>query len=196
MIGYDFDKTILSCDSTFAFYKYCLSRNPSMWGNMFYQAGIGIAYTMGAMKKTVYKEKMFSFLKHVKNIDKMLEGFWKKYSKKVYPYYLRQRRQDDVIISASPEFLIQPLLNKINPTATLIASRVDPYTGKYDGLNCYGVEKKNRFIEVFGDIKLEAFYSDSLSDMPMFTQSEHQFIVKKGGQIERLNAFIKMFNGL
>ena len=194
MIGYDFDKTILACDSTVEFYKFCLKRTPRLWINVFYQMGIGLAFKLGLMKKTTYKEKMYSFLKYVKNIDQTIEKFWDKMQGKVYKYYLRQRRDDDVIISASPEFLLKPIIDRINPNATLIASRVNKFTGKYTGLNCYGVEKLNRFHEVYGDVRLEAFSSDSMSDAPMFRQAEKQYLIKKG-QIQRIDTISKIMNG-
>ena len=195
MIGYDFDKTILSKDSTVEFYKFCLARTPRLWANLFYQAGIGIIFKLGFMKKTAYKEKMFSFLRHIKNVDKMVAEFWKKHEKYVNKFYFKTRRPDDVIISASPEFLLEPIVAKINPTATLIGSRVDKHTGEYTGLNCYGAEKVNRFVQVYGDIRLEAFFSDSMSDMPMFKLADKQYLVKKG-QIERLDLFTRIIQGL
>ena len=44
-----------------------------------------------------------------------------------------------MIISASPEFLIAPIANQLG--VRYIASKLNPETGTYDGLNCYGDEK-------------------------------------------------------
>ncbi len=45
------------------------------------------------------------------------------------------RKEDDVIISASPEFLLRPICNRLG-IRHLIASRVDARSGAYDGQNC------------------------------------------------------------
>ena len=60
---------------------------------------------------------------------------------------------------------------------TCIASRVDPQTGKYDGLNCHGAEKVRRFREAFPDGVIERFYSDSLSDTPLARLASEAFLV-------------------
>ena len=62
----------------------------------------------------------------------------------------------------------------------LIASRVDPKTGKYTGFNCYGEEKLLRLREVFPDAEVDSFYSDSLSDAPLAYISKQAFLVKNG----------------
>lgn len=179
MNGYDFDKTILNGDSTLRFYFYCLPRYPILWLNLFYQIFVGLEYLFRIINKTKYKQKFYSFLKYVKDIDFRIEKFWDRQEKNIYEYYLKQKKENDVIISASPEFLLKPIINRINPSATLIASRVDKITGKYTGINCWGKEKVERFRAVFRDIKLNSFYSDSMSDKPMFLLAKDQFLVSK-----------------
>ena len=63
-----------------------------------------------------------------------------------------------------------------------MASVVDEHTGKYSGINCHGEEKVRRYREMFGDIKIHEFYSDSYSDTPLAKISEKAFIVK-GNQL-------------
>ena len=96
---------------------------------------------------------------------------------KIKPFYKNQQQKDDVIISASPEFLLAPICKtlKIN---YLMASVVDEHTGKYSGINCHGKEKVRRYREMFGDTKIHEFYSDSYSDTPLAKISEKAFIVK------------------
>ena len=95
----------------------------------------------------------------------------------IKPFYKNQQQKDDVIISASPEFLLAPICKtlKIN---YLMASVVDEHTGKYSGINCHGEEKVRRYREMFGDTKIYEFYSDSYSDTPLAKISEKAFIVK------------------
>ncbi|MCQ2565113.1 MAG: hypothetical protein MJ152_04600 [Clostridia bacterium] len=48
------------------------------------------------------------------------------------------------------------------------------------GENCYGKAKVDAFVEKFGNVKLDAFYSDSLSDLPMMKMSKESYLTKNG----------------
>lgn len=174
---YDFDKTIYDGDSTADFYIFSLKRHkkilllaPSLIGAFlkFYVFKIGT--------KTQFKEKMYKFLKYC-DIQKDITDFWNINIDKIKPFYKNQQQKDDVIISASHEFLLAPICKtlKIN---YLMASVVDEHTGKYSGINCHGEEKVRRYREMFGDTKIHEFYSDSYSDTPLAKISEKAFIVK------------------
>ena len=174
---YDFDKTIYDGDSTANFYIFSLKRHkkilllaPSLIGAFlkFYVFKIGT--------KTQFKEKMYKFLKYC-DIQKDINDFWNINIDKIKPFYKNQQQKDDVIISASPEFLLAPICKtlKIN---YLMASVVDEHTGKYSGINCHGEEKVRRYREMFGDTKIHEFYSDSYIDTPLANISEKAFIVK------------------
>ena len=115
------------------------------------------------------------------DMDAELVRFWDGHIKNVKKWYLDMKREDDVIISASPEFLLAECCRRLG-IKHLIASRVDPKTGKYEGLNCYGDEKPKRFDEYFGAERrgeIEAFYSDSYSDVPMAVIAKRAYLVKK-----------------
>ena len=75
-----------------------------------------------------------------------------------------------------PEFLLAPIAAQLG--ARLIASRVDPFTGQYDGENCHGAEKVRRFQAEFGGARPDAFYSDSLSDAPMARLATRAYLVR------------------
>ena len=96
----------------------------------------------------------------------------------IYPWYMAQRRPDDLVISASPEFLLRPVADRLG--FALIASRVDPATGRTEGLNCHGEEKLRRFRARYGDAPVERFYSDSLSDAPMARAAREAFMIRRG----------------
>ena len=52
------------------------------------------------------------------------------------------------------------------------------------GKNCYGKVKLERFGQDFPNIKLDAFYSDSLSDLPMKAVSRDFYLVS-GENVEK-----------
>ena len=181
MVVYDFDKTIYDGDSTLDFYLFCLKKKPLLARYIPFQLLALIKYLLGIFGKTKFKEHFYCFLKGSKNTDLLVNEFWKRNIGKIMPWYLRQKTEKDVIISASPEFLLKPACDKIG-IQHLIASRVCPKTGAYSGENCYGAEKVIRFREVFGDSAISSFYSDSLSDAPLAEIAEHSYIVKKDSQ--------------
>lgn len=163
---YDFDNTIYDGDSTKEFYFYCLKRNKIIILLLFKQC-LGIfLYKMGFIDKTRMKEYFFCFLTKVSNVESIVEQFWNIKSIKIKEWYLKQKQDTDVIISASPDFLLKPICSQLG-IKSLIASKVDKKTGKFNGANCYGVEKVNRFYQEYKDGKICKFYSDSISDKPM-----------------------------
>ena len=126
--------------------------------------------------------EIFLSLKGIKNIDKKIEEFWLRNEKKIKQWYLNQKNKEDVVISASPEWLLSPIINKLG--INLIATKVNKETGRFNSLNCYGKEKVKRFKEKFPNVEIENFYSDHHSDTPMFLISKNAWIVK-GEKIEK-----------
>lgn len=173
---FDFDKTIYDGDSTADFFMWCFRHHPK---TLLYLPMIGCAslryYTFRIGTKTEFKEKMYRFLKAIDG-EKDVERFWSEKMSGIKQFYREIHRDDDVIISASPEFLLKPLEEKLR--ITVIASKVDIHTGGYDGLNCYHAEKVKRFRELFPDGKIEAFYSDSYSDEPLALLADKAYIVE------------------
>ena len=172
---FDFDDTIFYGDSTRAFIFRSFRRHPK---TLLYIPKIAISaliyYVFHIGTKTLFKERMYSFLKACDG-ERDVEEFWTENLDKIKPYYLSMHRNDDVIVSASPEFLLKPLEKKLD--ITVIASKVDIHTGKYDGLNCYHEEKVSRFRKVFPDAQIDSFYSDSYSDEPLALLARHAYIV-------------------
>lgn len=176
MNAYDFDKTIYKNDSTADFYIFCIKKNPVLFFSLFKTAAAAANYYIFKRgSKTKFKERMYSFLSKI-NAEALAEKFWDENIKKIKKFYLLQQRPNDIIISASPEFLLKPVCERLN-IKHLIASRVDPNSGKYSGINCSGNEKVRRFYERFPDEKVEKFYSDSHSDDPMAAIAEQSFMV-------------------
>ena len=96
-------------------------------------------------------------------------------------WYLAQKRDDDLIISASPEFLLRPITEKLG--VQLIATRMDSRTGRITGNNCHDSEKISRFLRDYPNGSVDVFYSDSLSDSPMAWFASKAFLVKEGREL-------------
>lgn len=176
---YDFDKTIFPKDSTTAFYFFCLRRYPQIARHWPYQMWAALCYATGRNTKTQMKQKLYRFMDDLPKTEALAEEFWAHNAAKIHPWYLAQKTADDVVISASPDFLLRPICSQLG-IGTLIASLVDPKTGKYSGLNCYGEEKVLRFMNMYPPDSVDEFYSDSLSDTPMAMLAKKAFLVKHG----------------
>lgn len=174
---YDFDNTILKGDSTVLFYGYCLVHHPKVWLDAPGQIMNAALFLLKRREKLAFKERMFRFLQYVDDVDAALEKFWAKNFRRVKKWYREMHRPDDVVISASPEFLVRPACEKLG-IIYIMGSPVDKKTGKYSGLNCHGEEKVVRFRAVFPEGHINDFFSDSYSDTPLAKLAERAWMVK------------------
>ena len=173
---YDFYDTIYASDSTVDFFFYCLKKKPAIIRYVPRQIFGACRYALKRITKEEFKEAFFVFLSALNEPEEYVEAFWNANEKKIKPWYQKQKRVDDMIISASPQFLIEPMGERLN-IQKVIASPVDIHTGKYFGSNCKGEEKVRRFYEYLPDGVIEEFYSDSHSDLPMAKIAQKSFLV-------------------
>lgn len=177
---YDFDKTIYRGDSSCDFYWFCLRRHKKIVCRLPAQTAAFVRhYLLHTISKTQMKEIFYQYFRDIPDMERELQLFWSTHAKKIEPYYLAQQRPDDVIISASPAFFLQPICHELG-ISRLIASEVDGKTGYYSGENCHGAEKVKRFFAQHPNEQIEQFYSDSLSDSPMAALAEEAYLVKNG----------------
>ncbi len=177
---YDFDKTIYLRDSSVDFYVYNLKKDWTILRFFPRQAVAMIRYKLKQIPKTQMKQVFYTYMKTIPNMDERVKGFWEDYRHYINAYYLDQKKTNDVIISASPTFLLQPLIDEWG--CNLIASTVDPKTG-HTGENCWGPEKVRRFSKRYDLNQIDEFYSDSLSDAPLAHHAKKAYLVT-GTKIE------------
>ena len=198
---YDFDETIYDGDSTRDFCIYLYTHYPKTWLALPRQLKALVCYMTGSLDKTGFKEAFFSMFRYVRDIDAALDDFWNSHDDRVLEYYLAQKSADDVVVSASPEFIIAPLCKRLG-LKHIIGSHVDKRTGLFDGPNCYGEEKVARFEAAgFEKAAVEKVYSDSLSDTPLARMGKEAHIVTKDGLTDwvapkqsGMQAFFTLFN--
>lgn len=175
---YDFDNTIFQGDSSVKFIKYSLLRHPLLviWG--FLKAlKEGIKYLFKNSDFGLVKSELFSFVQHIKNLDDYMDKYVLRHQKNIKQFYLEQKKDDDVIISASFDFIVRPFCERLG-IKYIIATEYDTKNGKIIGKNCKGKEKIVRFNKIFKNPKVNEAYSDSLSDIPMFEIAKKAYLVK------------------
>lgn len=180
---YDFDGTLYRGDSTVDFLKYSFKKHPSL---LRFLPAMGLAalrhYGFHSIDKTAMKQVFYSVFTGYDAVA-LLEEFWDLHQKNIYSWYPgKQQREDDILISASPEFLLKPICSRLG-IRHMMASRVDSKTGKYTGKNCHGPDKVIRLWEEMGIDHCDNFYSDAYSDQPLAEIADKAWIVNKDGSI-------------
>ena len=173
---YDFDNTILRGDSTVRFCLYCLRHYPRVWRDIPAQLVNGALFLLKKRDRRAFKQRLLRFVGRI-DVETALTGFWRENFSRVKPFYAKTRKADDVIISASPEFIIAPACERLG-IRYFMGSPVDMKTGKFLGANCNGAEKVRRFREAYGDATIDDFYSDSHSDDPLARLAGRAIMVK------------------
>lgn len=176
---YDFDGTIYRGDSSVDLYKWLVFRHPKMLLKMPKILMSVVAYLLKLKTKTQMKESIYSAFQYVTNMENEVKLFWQKNYTNIYPYYLKQQKEDDIIISASPLFSIKEACTLLN-IKHYYASLVDINSGKYEGLNCHGKEKVKVFNKYYKGQSIDEFYSDSHSDSPLAQIAKKAYLVSKG----------------
>lgn len=175
---YDFDKTIFYPNSIIKFLKWSIRKNPKIIFLYFPKLGVkGFLYFFKLISVSRMVEQLFAFMKYVPNLEEEIERFWDINEKGISEWYLKQKKEDDLIISASPEFFLRPIVKKLN--VQLIGTQLDLKTGKIVGRCCYGKQKVKNLInsDFFTNLHIDEFYSDSTSDFPLSLCAQKAFLV-------------------
>ena len=176
---YDFDKTIFYPDSSVTFFRYCLRHFPgavlrALPGSI----PAALRYARGAICAKELKEKLFAFLKDLPEPERTVERFWDEHFSGIGEWYFARKRDDDLIVTASPEFLVGEAGRRLG--VRVIGTRMDIRSGRIEGENCHDEEKVRRFFAAFPEGHIEEFFSDSHSDDPLASLAEKAFLVNWG----------------
>lgn len=176
MNAYDFDDTIFHRNSYRAFYFYCLAHFPWLIIFVFYNLIFVVASWLHLCTKDVMLRECGRFVLLVPNRKKQIKRFWDKKIGRIAEWYKINRRNDDVVISASPRYIVAEACHRLN--VKCYASNVDYRNGALvDGHFLYKHEKVNMWKEEFGDVVPENFYTDSRSDLPMLKLAKNGYYV-------------------
>ncbi|WP_288847616.1 HAD family hydrolase [uncultured Sneathia sp.] len=180
-IIYDFDKTIYSKETSMAFMFFFLKRHRYLIPKFILNLTI-ILFNIKDLKKV--KNIFFSIFKGM-DIENDINLFWEKEIKNIYPYFfeeIKENRKDAdllILISASPDFLLEPIYKKLG-FDILISTKYSNFT--LIGKNCKKDEKLKRLNEL-GSFDVLCFYSDSLSDLPLFNIAKKKISINKGNKV-------------
>lgn len=174
---YDFDGTIFPSDCSIGFCIWCMNRHPKLWFTFAPKAIRNIILRKkGKISESAMQRKFFSYLTLIDDFDKQIERYWNKNEKKIASWYLAQKRDDDLIISASPTCIIEPIATRLG--VNFMATEYDREYGVFLNNMMYAKEKA-KYILDHGFPLIENFYSDSLADTPLALCAEKAHLVTK-----------------
>ena len=173
---YDFDGTIFPTDCSIGFFIWCMKRHPKLCFTFAPKVVINlIKRKMGIMPEYLMQRKFFCYLTLIDDFDEQIERYWDKNEKKIAPWYLAQKRPDDLIISASPDCIIGPIAKRLG--VNFMATEFSREHGVFLNNLMYAQEKAQYMID-HGFPVIENFYSDSLADTPLALCAEKAHLVK------------------
>lgn len=190
LIVYDFDKTIYSKETTVEFTKYILKKEKK-YIFKFFIAFIKSIFYFKNLK--LAKEKYYSFLNgmEMKKINNYINEFWHieytNFFKKILEEIEKNKKTNEkiVIISASPEFILKPI-KEILGIDNIIGTKFqidDIFISNVISNNCKGKYKVDELKKIYEDFEIINFYSDSISDKPLYDLSKNKYYIDKNGNI-------------
>lgn len=185
---YDFDGTIVPFDSGSLFCGYCLLHYPYLILLLPIAVPVLLFALILMLSKIIsftdFKKLCFLFVPFIP-LKKAVNGFWNKHEKEVHTWF-KNRKRYSVVISASPDFLLDEIQNRLG-FDKLICTRHNPKTGAIIGENCRDEEKVNRLYLEFdkNEINVIDVYSDSLThDGPIFSLAKgHCYHIVKSEKV-------------
>lgn len=178
---YDFDGTIFPKDCSIGFCIWCMNRHPKLW----FTFGPKVIRNLirrkrGKIPEYLMQRELFRYLTLIDDFDKQIERYWDKNEKKIAAWYLAQKKDDDLIISASPTCIIEPIAKRLG--VNYMATEYDREFGVFLNNMMYAKEKA-RYILDHGFPMIENFYSDSLADTPLALCAEKAHLVTKKASV-------------
>jgi len=181
MNAYDFDNTIYDGESLFDFFVFCIGKKKSLIIHLPLVVYILVLYKLTLLtdrKLYNFASRMSSaVIDNKNNIPDFVREFWKVNEHKLKPYYLNKLKEDDIIITASPRFLIEGISDRLR-VKNIICSEYNLDTWKFEFI-CFRHNKVNIFKKLYPDCVVDEFYTDSLNDVPMLKLAKRAYLVKK-----------------
>ena len=134
------------------------------------------ARTIFCLPVSKAREAEYSLLRKIDDLDAVLTDYWDKHEKHIKSWYATAKRPDDIIASATPRFLMEPIVARLRLTG-LVATDMDPRTGKINGEFAAGPYKVDEFKKQFRLDEIDEFYSDAYSDHFLAEYAKKAFVV-------------------
>lgn len=184
---YDFDNTIYDGESSFDFFIFCAKRDKRLLYHFPLIIYKFLKYKLCLISveelECAAERYACDFFKIMPDLDKVVNDFWDSHMHKIKSFYKKNQREDDIVISASADFLLENVCQRIG-IKNLICSKLNRKTGKAESL-CFRNNKVDLFYKNFPDSDIDNFYTDSMNDKPMIEISSSAYLVK-GNKLKKI----------
>jgi len=193
---YDFDDTIYKGNSLFHFFKFCYKRGFIKNSQILKIPGQAFLFKTKNITRTEFHDYMFSWVKDIPNIEAILNEFWELHKKNIKDFYLEKAdKSNDIILSASPEFLLKWVVKDLN-LKDLIGSDFDLKTAKNMRTLCHGEEKVVQLEKKYPKAIVSEAYGNSFYDIPYMKLAEKAYMLKGNKIIDLKDYKLGLFNRL
>ena len=184
---FDFDNTIYDGETLVDFILYYVKRDIKIWKYIPKLIIIAIkdATHLFTVEEAIkaYASFLEGYYVHIDTIEEDVKKFWDENEKKIKPWYNEVRRDDDIIVSGSTDFLLDEIMHRMG-IKNYVGSSIDKKTGKFKRL-CFLENKVKIFNELYPDAHIDNFYTDSMNDRSMMDIADHVYFVT-GDKIEQI----------
>ena len=182
MNAFDFDNTIYRGESPVDFALFLIKHNKRI---ILYLPTIvynSIKYKLCWVSIEKWEKKINAFLRTFslskEELLQLVKQFWAVNHHKLDKRMLKRIREDDIIITAGPSFLIEGIREYLK-TERILGTDIDLDRKKLLYYNL-GSNKVKRFRQLYGKQRIHCFYTDSFNDRAFMDISDRVYIVKKG----------------
>ncbi len=184
---YDFDNTIYDGESAIDFFVYFLKKDLSLL--KYVPSVIKALFAYKARKITIdvalerYASLVEDYCRNIDDFQAETEKFWDKHMHKIKPFYSQIRKDDDVILSAGFDIVLEEIGRRLG-IKNIVATTIDRQNFKIVDF-CFRENKVKAFKSRYPDAVIENFYTDSLNDQPIIDIAQNAFLVK-GNKIKKI----------
>lgn len=178
---YDFDNTIYDGESVLHFFFFYIKKTPYLLKYIPKVFNALLKYKAGkvTVEKALEEYAPFveDYFKSIPDIRADAREFWDAHMDRIKPFYRDIQRDDDVIVTASPECTMEEICNRLG-IKHCVGSVIDEESGKITRL-CMRSRKVPAFFDAFPDAEIENFYTDSpKNDAPLIAVAKNAYHVK------------------
>ena len=187
MKAFDFDNTIYRGESSLDFSLYMIRTHKKILLYLPVIMANAIRYKLCLVDKEKLGAEINKYMKLIirdkREIRRLVKTFWQTHADRMDTDMLRRIGPDDLIITAGPDFLLDGIRDRLG-TQNIISSEVDLDRIEILHFN-FKDNKVSRLRELYGNTRIDAFYTDSYNDRALMEISDKVFLVKKG-KIKRI----------
>lgn len=184
---FDFDNTIYDGESFVDLFLMVLRKDPKLLRHVPDMVSGVVQYKTGTLRLESaleqYSKPFEDYVSSVSDIGALVDEFWDTHMHKIKPFYEDVRSDDDIVISASPQIVIDEVCRRLG-IKRCIGTQFDRETGKL-GRVCFRENKIAAFREAYPEAQINVFYTDSMHDKPLMDISDSVYFVK-GKKIKKL----------